>query len=91
VPLFCLVCTSCGEATNRLADTAPAALQKPCTKCQGVMKRQPKGVSSQVMEKLDNGAMPRAVERLADAERLYNERAANSDPLAGGAQRVAKE
>jgi hypothetical protein len=39
------------------------------------------------MEKLDNGSMVRAVERLADAERLAKERAKNSDPLAGGLQR----
>jgi hypothetical protein len=38
------------------------------------------------MERLDNGAMPRAVERLADAERLYADRAAKADPLAGGAK-----
>jgi hypothetical protein len=58
-----------------------------CKGCGGKCKRLVKGPSSQVMEKLDNGSMVRAVERLANAEILAQDRAKNSDPLAGGAQR----
>lgn len=47
------------------------------------MERVPTGLSSAVMETLDNGAMAKAVTRLADAERLYADRAAGADPLAG--------
>ena len=43
------------------------------------MERNPSGASSQAVERLDNGLMPKAVERIADAERLYKERA-NKDP-----------
>jgi hypothetical protein len=34
--------------------------------------------SAQVMERLDNGAMPKVLERLADAENLFRDRAANA-------------
>lgn len=39
------------------------------------MRRAPKPPTTNVAERLDNGLMPRAVERPADAERLYHERA----------------
>ncbi|MDE2103612.1 MAG: hypothetical protein KGL39_40615 [Patescibacteria group bacterium] len=37
------------------------------------MDRQPKAPSSNVVETLDNGIMVRALERPAEAERLYKE------------------
>lgn len=52
------------------------------------MDREATGPSTQTMERLDNGAMPKALERLANAEELYADRAAKADPLAGGVQRV---
>jgi ribosomal protein S27E len=87
VALYRLACQACGAKTARLAPSY-SAVPKDCGSCGGVLARAPTGPSTQVMERLDNGAMPRAVERLADAERLYEERARASDPLAGGVQRV---
>ena len=43
-------------------------------KCGSEMQREYVPVSTQTMERLDNGFMPRSVERLADAPRLYKER-----------------
>lgn len=43
------------------------------------MVRNPKPPTSNVVERLDNGFMARAVERPADAERLYKERARQSE------------
>ena len=52
-------------------------------KCGEIMNRQVKGPSTQTMERLDNGAMVRAVERYSDAERLLKDRHNNADSLAG--------
>jgi hypothetical protein len=59
------------------------AVSIPCDKCKGVMQRNPKGPSTQVMEKLDNGFMIKTLERYADAERIFQERHDNADELAG--------
>jgi hypothetical protein len=85
LPLFHVQCGKCGAEDDRLAPTGADAVKEPCA-CRAKMRRKARGPSTAVMERLDNGAMPRAVERLADAERLHKERAANADPLAGGAQ-----
>ena len=83
MPLFHVRCGKCGIEEDRLAKTGAEAVQKPCA-CAAKMKRKARGASAQVVERLDNGGMPRALERLADAERLHQERAAAADPLAGG-------
>lgn len=46
-----------------------------CPDCKAPMMREPEGPSSNITEVLDNGMMARKVERPADAERLYKERA----------------
>ncbi len=85
------VCTGCGDKASRLLWLwdGSAVEKMTCKKCGAEVVRKPTGPSSQVVERLDNGMMPKAVERLADAERLYRDRADNSDPLAGGAQHVS--
>lgn len=70
--LYIYYCPACNSERN--------ILNKPsgyfsCLNCNTQMVRKPEGPSSQVMEKLDNGRMPRAIERLADAEELSKERA----------------
>lgn len=79
--LFRFNCGTCKK--NPIAKfglTAGQALQKAkaifCSKCGGKMVRVVKAPTSQVMERLDAPHMARAVERPADAERLYKERAA---------------
>ena len=52
----------------------------PTEGCTGTPKRVPKPPTTQVVETLDNGFMPRKVERPSEAERLYRERA-RLDPL----------
>jgi hypothetical protein len=56
--------------------------QKTC-KCGCLMKRDTRGPSTHVKERLDNGCMVKALERYADAERIFQERHENADPLAG--------
>jgi hypothetical protein len=82
--LFHLVC-GCGKTSKVLAPTWNDIIQekKTCS-CGLEMIRSGTGPGATKMERLDNGGMARAVERLADAERLFQERVKNSDPLAGG-------
>jgi hypothetical protein len=79
---FKVVCTGCGVADQRMAETAAAAVEALCS-CGAAVKRRPTGPGAQKIEVLDNGLMARAIERPADAERLYKERHDNADPLAG--------
>lgn len=87
MPKYNLICKDCGLRQIRILLAPNGITMVECKKCGGKCKRLVKGPSSRVMEKLDNGSMVRAVERLANAEELSQERAKNSDPLAGGAQR----
>jgi putative FmdB family regulatory protein len=76
MPLYRYRCSVCELDVTRIH----GAKERPelaCAECGGTLVRNPRGPSTQVVEKLDNGAMGRAVERLADAERLYHERSKN--------------
>ncbi len=75
MPLFRFVCIECALKAARFLSPTEARLPLPCTQCAGKMKRDVQVPSMQVVERLDNGLMPRAVERLADAERLFKDRA----------------
>jgi hypothetical protein len=87
MPMFHVRCKGCRSEDDRLLSFVGEISLQLCRTCgEKKMRRAPRGPSVQVMERLDNGAMPRAVERLADAERLYADRAAKADPLAGGAK-----
>lgn len=75
MPVFNYLCEACGQPVRRLCPADQALMPPPCPKCAGKLVRRPIAPSTHVKEKLDNGAMPKAVERFADAERLYKERA----------------
>lgn len=78
MPMFHFRCEACEEPVSRLLPSDKVG-PGSCPKCKGKLKREPKGASSRTVEKLDNGAMPRAVERLSDIERMRKEYVA-SDP-----------
>lgn len=69
MPIYRFTCFNCEAEKPSLAAKAPV-----CTICGAVMVREISGPSSAVKERLDNGYMPRAIERYADAERLFRER-----------------
>lgn len=79
--MFRFQCSACAEYLMRLTDAkgARAFEGAACTKqgCSGTYARAPKPPSTLVTESLDNGIMARRVERIADAERIYKERARN--------------
>lgn len=85
MPLFYFDCQSCQDNVQKaIAPTWEAGYSRigtVCGKCGGEMARAPRGPNTQVVERLDNGAMPRAVERLSDAERLFKERSRGKPPI----------
>ena len=82
--LFNLLCTKCGNTKRVFGDTYETVdiRQKIC-KCNYQMNRLTTGPSTHLIERLDNGSMVKALERYSDAERVFNERHQNADPLAG--------
>jgi len=89
MPSFNLFCQSCGASTKKLADSWLALITSPTKRlcgCGAEWTRNATGPSASKIERLDNGIMTRALERPADAEELFRERARTSDPLAGGVQ-----
>jgi hypothetical protein len=86
MPLFYGKCKCCGLEKKFLTldddwDSIPDIF-KGC-KCGGSFVRNAQGMASSIKEVLDNGAMPRAVERFADIEEMKQERIKNADPNAG--------
>jgi hypothetical protein len=82
--LFRVRCSGCRTALARIRGTSAEATAEPCGGCGKKVVREAQGPSSTKMECLDNGAMAKSVERFADAERLYKERADQADSLSGG-------
>jgi len=78
VALYHFRCTGCGDRSRRILKPSEAK-GRTCESgsCGAPLEREPKPASHQVMERLDNGIMPRAVERYAEAHRLFDERADN--------------
>lgn len=83
MPIFELGCPNCRTTKKTLASSFAELGDKKICECGGIMKRIGTGPSTSIMEKLDNGWMPKAVVRYADAERIMKERHDNADPLAG--------
>ena len=74
MPLYYFKCGSCGAQVRQILKPEQAMAAMDCTCAGGTLERDPRPPSTQVVESLDNGAMPRRLERLADAERLFSER-----------------
>lgn len=82
--LYSMECGKCSHREKLFANTA-AEVETKCllVGCDGKLKRVSAGLSTQIMERLDNGAMTRALERPRDAERLTQERADSAHKAAG--------
>jgi DNA-directed RNA polymerase subunit RPC12/RpoP len=75
VPIFNYRCPQCSNNVRRhLSNPEDGKREMFCPKCNEKLDRAPTPPDPHVIERLDNGAMPRAVERFADAERLMKER-----------------
>jgi ribosomal protein S27E len=82
-------CDSCGSEKKTIrAKWSDVDIR--CESCGDEMSRVVAGPEATVMEKLDNGIMPRAIERNVRAEQLLRERARNAPREAGAAIQKAK-
>ncbi len=67
----------CGFRFDCLRSTPPKTV--PCPECKLEMTRQGSPATARMVEVLDNGMMTRRVERPANAEQLYKDRARDSE------------
>jgi hypothetical protein len=82
MPLYYYVCSKCYQPQRKIQTPEEATKVQVCGKpvpgktdaCKYTLRRDPRPPSSRVTEVLDNGAMNKRLERLADAERLFSER-----------------
>lgn len=80
MPLYHFVCGGPEHhRVRRIFSSEAAAALKVCPTCATPMERTPHPPTAQVVERLDNGWMTKAIERPADAERIFKERA-DKDP-----------
>lgn len=76
MPLYVYQCEGCSEQKQRIRKAVDANTPFDCEFCgNGKMVRKPQPPSARAVEVLDNGLMAKRVERPADAERLFKERA----------------
>lgn len=73
MPLYYFKCEGCRTDTRRILKVEEVAGQK-CSACSNLLKRDPRPPTSQATETLDSGVMTKRLERLVDAERLYQDR-----------------
>jgi hypothetical protein len=71
MPLYDMRCPSCKKTCKKLTAKLPKII---CAPCNVAMVRDFNAPGCQVNEVLDNGHMPRKIERLRDAEALYRDR-----------------
>lgn len=72
-------CNSCLKTYLRLVDLVEGKVpETPCKVCLTVMELQHPKLFSDVKETIDNGVMPRRVERPDGAQDLYKERERNA-------------
>jgi DNA-directed RNA polymerase subunit RPC12/RpoP len=67
-------CEACAKDVQRIFSPEEAKQVWLC-ECGGILRRNPRPPTSRTVERLDNGFMTKAVERLSEAPRLFHEHA----------------
>jgi hypothetical protein len=75
MPAYSFKCHNCNILDRFILSPPKAKEPIFCSKCGCLMVRVARPPTTQVTETLDNGLMARALERPAEAETIYNERA----------------
>lgn len=75
MPIFNYQCLHCEESSRKLLTPEQASAVQLCKKCGAALERNVSPPTARVTETLDNGIMPRRLERLADAEQIYRDHA----------------
>lgn len=71
--LYYFQCSECKEAQRKILTPEEAKKEWACGKCGGKLERTEKPPTTRITETLDNGAMTRKLERLANATEVYAE------------------
>lgn len=79
MPKFTFECKDCDFTKDLLRPTCPPVGVVVCGHCNKPMARLAGAASSRMVEVLDNGLMTKRVERPANAEALYKERARDAE------------
>jgi hypothetical protein len=75
MPLYHFACSHCHKNRRKILAPEEVGAAVVICECGEFMDRKARPPTSKIIETLDNGAMVRKVERPADAEQLYRERA----------------
>lgn len=77
MPCFWYHCQPCGkrQAFMGKSQTEESTTPRECKVCAGPVVREISVVTSRTVETIDNGLMSKPVERLANAQEIYKERA----------------
>lgn len=75
MPLYYYRCAKCDRVDRNLLSVEDSKLPQACKECSETMERSPEPPSVRATEILDNGFMPRRIERLVNAEALFKDRA----------------
>ena len=79
MPLYHFRCPKCGPVQRILDVASVESGPISCKKCGETLVRTPRGASTNVMETIDSGLQYKAVERPADAQRIFKERELEHD------------
>lgn len=74
MPIYLFKC-GCQEGKTLLLPAKDRDLPRTCAVCNQPLKREMGRPTTRVVEVIDNGIMAKKLERLADAERLFSDRA----------------
>jgi putative FmdB family regulatory protein len=75
MPLYYFRCGPCNSQIKVFCKPEKLQDERKCKTCGSNLVRNQQSPTTNVMEILDNGLMARAVERIADAEEVFKERA----------------
>lgn len=73
MPLYRYKCTVCGDVKSSFREDG-VSIKCLVQGCEGEFKRDANPPTTTLYERIDNGLMPKAVERLDDIERMSRER-----------------
>lgn len=73
MPLYYFECSQCKENVRRILSPEEVKKGVACPKCNALLHRTEKPPTSRITETLDNGAMVKKLERLANATEVYEE------------------
>lgn len=77
MPLYYFKCSGCKSEFRKILEPLQAKYHEIFCPCGGKVTRLPKAPTTKVVETLDNGLMPKKLERLSEAERIFKERSKN--------------